>query len=127
MEGFYLGSVCKILTEDHWPDGEIGSSHLVIDDYKGKVFESIGQLLIYLHESYGLSLQAKDYLAFDDNRIDYQTLEDDDGNPLSEKDMDQWKEGKIIAYSGYWTIYIQRIQLDTFTTSEMKELGFQEY
>lgn len=57
--------------------------------------------------SYGLPEDPKDYVAFEEGRIDTNVLENSDGFPASRREEEDWKAGRLKLYIANYSVYFK--------------------
>ncbi len=127
-----LVGITKSIEEDSFEGGAIpGTNRIVIDDSPNKKFKYFVDLLEYLNAQYDLPKDPKEYMAFEDGRIDYQTQEDHNGDKLEKGDDNYiaWKNGKGRAFIADYSMYIKIVQEEFTPDTEwmVKQWGVQQY
>ena len=97
-----------------------------MNEYKGFTL-SPSNILDFLENKLYLSGNANDYIVMDDT-IRYDRLVDADSSPLSESELELWREGKLEAYNEHWTISFDAISERPITEEELSKFtGIQIY
>ena len=118
----YVINVEKIATKDDFNEGEDPSTTQSFDLTRefGGIYNSFEEIC----EKTGLPSDKENWTAFEDGRMDCQTLEDDDSNLVEEGDkkMGEFKKGNITLWSCDYIFVIKFIEgLYTPSTKEIAQ------
>lgn len=126
-----LTGLSKDIQEDSFEEGQDPDTrqHIFYEKNLGS-FDTADELIAFLHKNNYLSEDKKNYTAFEDGRITYSQLEDEEGSAVDEKDAiyKEWKKGKAKLWTADYDIYIEVGEIKTPTIEEIaKMFGIQTY
>lgn len=125
--------IYKDIEKDHVENGCDPNTHQTVDNFYSSALNisrpTFQGIVDYLATTLGLSSKPGDYRAFEDGRIIFQRLEDDNGFLLAGEKLVKFNTGQATAWSATYNIHLE-IVVDTYvpTKAEMVEsFGVQDY
>jgi hypothetical protein len=103
----FLEHVSKDVTEDDWDKGQDPDSRRhVLSERENRQFSSTKELFDYLKTQYGIENDPKKYTAFEDGRLIYSRMENDEGDEPSSRETEYFKAGKGKLWAADYDIYV---------------------
>jgi hypothetical protein len=116
-----LESILATSEEDNYNEGATGIIQIKMSERVMQMFDTPEQMFAYLYKQYGLSAAAKEYVAFEDSRLEYNRLEDAEGEEISPSDpaFQLWKKGKAKAWIAQYSIYVKHVTVEDISEKEL--------
>lgn len=121
MAKYQLTILDKTATVDDYNEGEqgMGNNFYINETFKG---DSVREVIQQACEFVGGAWEGSDQcystdIDAEDGRIDFQTLENGEGEAADIHEIDRWKQGKETLYACYYVGFVEQI-----TPVNLKEL-----
>ncbi len=110
------------VTEDDYEKGEVGKRQFVLSERIGRTFNSFQEMVKYVSSSYGVTNDTDNWVAFEEGRISIIMMVDDNNMEASQRDIEEWKEGRKTLYNADIDLHIRFIKSYQPSTKEMSSL-----
>jgi hypothetical protein len=130
-EGFKIlvTSIHKSVEEDDYEQGaNPETTQNILDESNVGTYGSFQAMMDALEQKYGFPGKDEGWVAFEPGRLTVNRSENADGYPLSSKEQEQFKAGKIKGYLADFDIYLELVKAQEPSVEEMVKLfGIEAY
>jgi hypothetical protein len=124
---FLLEYIEMLTVQDNYEAGEIGEQQVILNEQLNKQFKNFKSMIKFINDNFinNRNMSIKDWSTFEDGRIDYSFLADEDNNPVDEKDkiFKQWQNGDAKLFNISVIVNFSIIKKIKPTVKEIKKYG----